>query len=171
MKNFSTKTAIERLQFTILKQNKPNQTDADALNILTKEISENQIKKVENNKVFGKLLLLFLKNEYEKNNDINTGIYLLSEFLKPTLNEMLVMFANQLQTTQLINYIKTLAIDADIEKMDTDIDYIKLIENKFWNNNQKNIIEEIKFLNSASETIKNFYMTANEILNNENFKN
>lgn len=171
MKNFSTKSAIERLQFTILKQNKPNQTDADALNILTKEISENQIKKVENNKVFAKILLLFLKNEYEKNNDINSGIYLLSEFLKPTLNEMLVMFANQLQTTQLINYIKTLAIDAEIKKMQTEIDYIKLIENKFWNDNQKNIIEEIKFLNSESETIKNFYMTANEILNNENFKN
>ena len=170
MKNFSTKTAIERLQFTISKQNKPNQTDADALNILTKEISENQIKKVENNKVFAKLLLLFLKNEYQKNHDINASIYLLSEFLKPTLSEMLVMFANQLQTTQLINYIKTLTIDAEIEKMDTDIDYINFIENKFWNDNQKNIIEEIKFLNSESETIKNFYMTANQILNNENFK-
>ena len=66
MKNFSAKTAIERLQFTISKQNKPNQTDADALNILTKEISNNQIKKVENNKIFAKILLLFLKNEYQK---------------------------------------------------------------------------------------------------------
>lgn len=169
MKNFSTKSAIERLTFTILKQNKPNQNDADALTILANKIAEFETKNIQNNIVFAKLLLLNLQSEYRKKNDIDNSIFYLSEILKPNLNQMVQIFANEMHTTQLYNFIKTLKIDADNDLMDTDLDYIKFIENQFWNDHQKSIIDEIKSINSKNEFQKNFYCTANEILNNDLF--
>ena len=169
MKSFSTKSAIERLTFTIQNQNKPNQNDADALTILANKIAEFETKNVQNNIAFAKLLLLNLQNEYRKNNDIDDSLFYLSEILKPNLNEMIQVFANEIHSTQLFNYIKTLKIDAQDDLMNTDLDYIKFIENQFWNDHQKSIIDEIKSINSQNEFLKNFFCTANEILNNDKF--
>jgi len=162
--------SIKRLRFTFLKQNKPNQTDVDALNEILKTIESYQSKNVDDNKLFAKLLCINIKERYLRcNEDINETLKSLSTDLKDPLEFQIEKLSAKIRSTQLINFIKTLKIDVDLENTISVEDWAKK-ESEFWEQHNRTIIDEILFMNSTEEIRNNFYMTANEILNNENYK-
>ena len=159
--------SIKRLRFTFLKQNKPNQTDVDALNEVLKAIESYQSKKVDDNRVFAKLLCLYIKESYHKNNnDINQVLMVLGNELKKPLDIHISMLSNKMTTTQIVNYINGLTIDVPTDEF-CDLIALAKREDEFWNTHQKEILNEILFMNSEQSIKSNFYNTANQILNTE----
>ena len=57
---------IKRLSFTLSKGNKPNQTDIEAFNGVVEWINTYKTDVLNNNKLFAKLYILFLKQHIEK---------------------------------------------------------------------------------------------------------
>lgn len=159
--------AIKRLRFTVGNQNKANQTDIEALNIVLETIGKSQKETIEDNRPFAKLLCMYLANRYElTNQNINAVVYFLQRDLKKPLDYHITALSNQMRTTQLLNFVNTLRVDG------TEIEFEnpEALEQKFWNVNQQQVIEEIKFLNSEANITNQFYMTANQILQTPEFR-
>jgi len=162
--------SIKRLRFTFGKQNKPNETDIVALNTILKSIDDFQKKGIEDNRVFAKILCLYIKDKYyASNQNINESLKFLSQELKLPLDVHIEILASKINSTQLTNYIKTLTIDIP-ENEFTDVEALAKRENQFWDVHQKNILDEIMFYNSPDQVKGNFFMTANQILNNEAYR-
>lgn len=162
--------AIKRLKFTFSKGNKPNQTDVEALNTILLLLNKTQKQKVEDNRVFAKLLAIDLYNRYNScNQDINLALKTLGDKLKHPLEYHIELLSSRITSTQLVNYIKTLTIDVPENEFNDPIALAKR-EDEFWTVNQRNILDEILFFNSTEQLRNNFYNTANEILNNDNFR-
>jgi hypothetical protein len=162
--------SIKRLKFTFSKQNKINEVDIDAFNVLLQSYSEIQSNKIENNIVYAKILCLYLTLRYEiGSNDINIVIRFLERELEKPLEFHLDKLSNKMRVTQLTNFIKTLKVDLTDDDL-KDVESLIKSEEKFWDFNKDEIINEIVFLNSKEQIMNNFYMTANQILNNQNFK-
>jgi len=162
--------AIKRLRFTIGNQYKSNATDIEALNVVLQSIGKTQKETIEDNRPFAKLLCMYITWRYEiGSNDINKVIHLLSSELKNPLEFHINKLSNKMRVTQLANYITTLKVDATEEEQ-KDIESLIKLEDKFWTVNQKEIMEEIKFLNSEENITNQFYMTANQILQTPQFR-
>lgn len=162
--------SIKRLRFTFSKKNKPNDTDIEALNIVLKTINDYQQKGVDDNRVFAKLLCLYIKKEYQDgSNDINQTIEILGKDLKMPLEFHIDNLSNKILSTQLINFVATLRVDA-VENELTTIEGIEKVEKRFWTENQNEIMDEIRFMNSKENIRNNFYMTANQILSTEIYR-
>ncbi len=65
------KEAFSRLGFTISKQNKPNQSDADALNSLLEHFKKSEEKTIQENLLFAKLYTFLLKELVINYNDVD----------------------------------------------------------------------------------------------------
>lgn len=170
MSYFTLTDAIKRLRYTIGKFNKPNETDIIALNEVLKTIDAYQNKGVEENRVFAKVLCLYIKDKYyNSNQDINETLKFLSKELKEPLDFHIEILASRMNSTQLTNYINTLTIDVPDREF-TDVEALAKRENKFWEVHQKNILNEIMFYNSPEQIKARFYSTANEILNNKSYR-
>lgn len=162
--------AIKRLRYTLSKFNKPNQNDIHALNEILQTLEGYQKKGVEENRVFAKVLCLYIKDKYyNSNQDINQTLKFLSMELKQPLDVHIEILASRINATQLTNYINTLTIDVP-ESEFTDVVALAKRENQFWQVHQKNVLDEIMFYNSPEKVRDNFYITANEILNNQNYR-
>jgi len=162
--------AIKRLRFTFSKQNKPNNIDADALSILLFNLNNLQKDRIEDNRVFAKLLCILIKEKYSNgNNDINQTLKFISQDLKEPLEFHIETLSNKITSTQIVNFIKTLTIDVPESEFSDPIALANR-ENQFWDVHQKQILNEIIFSNSLEQTRDNFFMTANEILNNDNYR-
>lgn len=161
--------SIKRIRYTLSKQNKPNTTDVEAFNSILQELDFLQISKVENNRPFAKLLILYLKDKYEINNDINTALYFLAKELGKDLELHIDKLSNRILTTQVFNFINSLKIDVTEIEMQ-NIELLDLKENEFWDIHKQNILDEIKLLNSKENIRNDFYKTANEILNTEIYR-
>lgn len=162
--------AIKRLRFTLSKGNKPNQTDIEALNTILLFFDATQKKQVEDNRIFAKLLAIDLKHRYLRcNEDINNTLKNLSQDLKQKLEFHIGLLSAKMTTTQITNYVKGLTIKVPKNEFNDPIALAKR-ENQFWDEHQQSILDEILFLNSEEQIRDNFYSTANEILNNENYR-
>lgn len=83
------KDAIKRLMFTVSKQNKPNETDAEALNNVLEYINKSVKKEVNENELFAKLYIYSLINEtvFYKG-DIDTAQRKINEILSKSLESL-----------------------------------------------------------------------------------
>jgi hypothetical protein len=162
--------AIKRLRFTLSKGNKPNQTDIEALNSILLFFDSTQKKQVEDNRIFAKLLAIDLKYRYERcNDDINSALKNLSQDLKQKLEFHIGLLSAKMTTSQITNYIKGLTIEVPESEFNDPIALANR-ENDFWDMHQRSIIDEILFSNSEEQLKNEFYTTANEILNNDNYR-
>ncbi len=162
--------AVRRLRFTIGNQYKSNATDVEALNVLLKSIENSQQKTVEDNRVFAKILCMYITWRYEVgSNDMNSVLKFLNNELKNPLELHIDKLSNKMRVSQLKNFINTLTIELTDDEQ-KDIESLTESENKFWTANQKEIMEEIRFLNSADNIRNHFYSTANQILQEPNFR-
>jgi len=117
----TTDKAIERLAFTISKQNKPNQTDLDALKIIAEFVENSKKQEVTRNYLFAKLYVNTFLNE--------------TLFLKDSLNNGYV------NSQKIISRILKLSLKDNIKYcMD------KLNEHEFWL-----FCESIGFKNSTAK--------------------
>ena len=72
MSAMNLKECIRRLRYTFTNKNKPNETDIIALNEILQTLGNYQNKGVEDNRVFAKMLCLYIKDKYyNSNQDIN----------------------------------------------------------------------------------------------------
>lgn len=101
--------AIKRLCFTISKQNKPNGTDADALNSIIDFMNLSNDKVIKENNNLAKMYCFLLRSflVHYKDIDFSTDI-ILKDILNKNLDYHLQMLQIELQNNELSNYVKSL---------------------------------------------------------------
>lgn len=100
------KEAIKRLMFTISKQNKPNSTDADALNKVLEYINGTVKKEVNENEMFAKLYVYLLLNEVVfYNGDVDFGQKKINEVLSFPLIELYEKFRMSYNAIAMNNFL------------------------------------------------------------------
>lgn len=83
------KDAIQRISFTVSKQNKPNATDAEALNKILEYLNNSIKKEVNENDLFAKLYVYSLINETVfYNGDIDNAQVKINEILAKPLESL-----------------------------------------------------------------------------------
>jgi hypothetical protein len=97
----SLTSAINRLDFTISKQNKPNQNDANALNVIKEFVNQqDEAMHYSSEKLFAKLYCLVLTSYLIEHRNIQ----LASSILNAKLNKTIPQFVDEL--TQQLNCIE-----------------------------------------------------------------
>jgi hypothetical protein len=94
------KKAFNRLSFTIKNQNKPNQTDADALNVISKHFTEYQKKTVQENLLFAKLYCYSLNQLLIKYGDIEQANKELNSLLSEKFDYRIEFLWNSLKISE-----------------------------------------------------------------------
>lgn len=161
--------AIKRLKYTIGNKNKPNVTDAEALNEVLKHISEIQQANVNSNLLFAKLFALYLTKTNRDIKDIDSSIKVAYNALKMPLEGCLQLLADQVRVSELESYVNTLTIDGNLEEL-KDLDKCIEAENKFFSVHQKAIFKKISQLWTEENIADHFYLTVNEFLKDEKLK-
>lgn len=100
------KEAIQRLSFTVSKQNKPNQTDAEALNKILEYLNKSIKREVNENEMFAKLYVYLLLNEVVfYKGDIDLGQKKINEVLQIPLIDMYENFRMSFNSIALNNFL------------------------------------------------------------------
>lgn len=158
--------AIKRLKYTISNKNKPNGTDAEALNHVLKHISEIQQANVNSNLLFAKLFALYLTKTNRNIQSIDEAIKLSYLALKMPLAGHIELLSDCIRTTELTSYVNSLTIDVK----DEDLENLDKVENEFWSVHQKAIFSKIKALWTKEHITDHFYLTVNEFLKDKKLK-
>lgn len=100
------KEAIQRLSFTVSKQNKPNPTDAEALNKILQYVNGTIKKEINENELFAKLYVYLLLNEviFYKG-DVDLGQKKINEVLQIPLIDMYENFRMSFNSIALNNFL------------------------------------------------------------------
>lgn len=155
--------AINRLKYTISNQNKPNATDAEALNEVLKYISEIQEVNIKSNLLFAKLFALYLTKKCEDMQSIDEAIKVSYLALKTPLEADIELLSNRIKINELLKYVNTLTIDVNEDDL-KDVDYCIQSENTFWTVHQKAVLKKISDLWTKDHVTEHFYLTVNEFL-------
>jgi hypothetical protein len=100
------KEAIQRLSFTVSKQNKPNATDAEALNKILEYLNSNIKREVNENEMFAKLYVYLLFNEviFYKG-DVDMSQAKINDVLKQPLIDLYENFRMSFNAIALNNFL------------------------------------------------------------------
>jgi len=100
------KEAIQRLSFTVSKQNKPNTTDAEALNKILEYVNGTIKKEVNENELFAKLYVYSLINEtvFYKG-DIDLAQKRINEILRKSLYSLYETHRDNFNAISFNNYL------------------------------------------------------------------
>lgn len=94
------KEAFSRLGFTISKQNKPNQSDADALNSLLEHFKKSEEKTIQENLLFAKLYTFLLKEFTMHYNNVDEANKQINKILSEPMGLRIEMLLNQLKLSE-----------------------------------------------------------------------
>lgn len=97
------KEAFSRLNFTISKQNKPNQNDADAFNMILNHCKASEEKTIQENLLFAKLYAFLLKEFTMHYNNVDEANKQINRILSESMDirvEMLLMQLKLSEVTQ-----------------------------------------------------------------------
>lgn len=94
------KEAFSRLSFTISKQNKPNQLDADAFNLIINHCKKSEEKTIQENLLFAKLYTFLLENLVIKFNDVDHANKQINKIISEPMGHRVFMLKQQLQTME-----------------------------------------------------------------------
>lgn len=113
----TTDKAIERLAFTITKQNKPNQTDLDSLKVIAEFIENSKKKETTSNYLFAKMYVYAFIHEisyYNESFDTNYAFSQrkLNNVLKMSLEDNIKDVMNRLNTHEYQLLIENLGMTA-----------------------------------------------------------
>ena len=160
--------AIKRLGFTISKQNKPNGTDADALNSIIEFINLSNKQVVKENELLAKMYCLVLKDFLIYYKDIDFASKQINkDILSMPLNYHLTMLLEQLKTNELEQYFKSLnlkptwGVGQNIKEIEQNINDNKQI----FKNTDINIFKEVLETWDMDNVIANFEFNFNLALN------
>jgi hypothetical protein len=100
------KESIQRLSFTVSKQNKPNNTDAEALNKVLEYVNGTIKKEVNENELFAKLYVYLLINEtvFYKGN-IDLAQKRINEILRKSLYSLYESHRDNFNAVSFNNYL------------------------------------------------------------------
>lgn len=100
------KEAIQRLSFTVSKQNKPNVTDAEALNKILEYLNNSIKREVNENEMFAKLYVYLLFNEviFYKG-DVDMSQAKINDVLKQPLVDLYENFRMSFNAIALNNFL------------------------------------------------------------------
>lgn len=96
--------SIKRLGFTISKQNKPNSTDADALNSIIDFINQTNIKEVQENKLFAKLYIMNFITQMRIVRNFDLAQKNVNKILKMDLEALYNEFRKEANILEIKNY-------------------------------------------------------------------
>lgn len=137
------------------------QEDLDALKELNETIDLSAKKTSIDNILYSKVLCVLIRLNLEYYGDIKLAIKKANDELKQPIDFHLQFLEKSLNNIDLINYFKSIGIDFESYKDQPDI----------LANNQKEIIEKLKFSWSKENVEKAFYNTAESFLKDiENYK-
>jgi len=94
------KEAFSRLSFTISKQNKPNQLDADAFNLLVDHFKASEQKTIQENLLFAKLYTFLLKEFTMHYNNIDEANKQVNKILSESMEVRIQMLLTQLKLSE-----------------------------------------------------------------------
>lgn len=94
------KDAFKRLHFTISKNNKPNETDAEAFNDICEVFKQQEEKTIQDNLLFAKLYTFLLENLVIRSNDVDNSNKQINKILSEPMAHRIFMLKQQLQTME-----------------------------------------------------------------------
>jgi len=100
------KEAIKRLRFTIAKQNKPNQTDAEALNEVLKLLEFEQNKTFQDNLLFAKIYAFMLSELTNYYCDVDFANKEINSVLKAPIELIIENLVQSLKRMEMQNYFQ-----------------------------------------------------------------
>ena len=162
--SWKVENAIKKV-FGCFSRNKKTiyESEIEALKIIVNEINNHNKALVHNNEVYAKLLAMHIKNEYRKYKSIDFAITQINKDLKKPLEYHLNVLSNCIISTEYLNYLKSLDIEATQEEQST-IDGLEKLEVKFFKQHEKGILDKLKTAYSDKEIKEKFYLTANDFL-------
>lgn len=98
------KEAINRLKYTISKQNKCNQTDADAFNKVMEFLKMSEEETIQDNLLFAKLYSFVLSEFTRHYTDIDFANYQINKLLSETMNYRIIVLTESLKDMEYRNY-------------------------------------------------------------------
>lgn len=99
--------SIKRLGFTISKQNKPNSTDADALNSIIDFINNVNKSEVQENKLFAKLYIMNFITQMRIVRDFDLAQSNVNKILKMPLEGLYNEFRKEANVLEIKNYFES----------------------------------------------------------------
>lgn len=100
------KEAFSRLGFTISKQNKPNQLDADALNVILENYKKSEEKIIQENLLFAKLYAYFLGKLSSHYNDVDEANKHINKILQNKMSFITGILEMELRAMEVRQVIK-----------------------------------------------------------------
>lgn len=139
------KEAIQRLSFTVSKQNKPNATDAEALNKILEYLNNSIKREVNENEMFAKLYVYLLFNEviFYKG-DVDMSQAKINDVLKQPLIDLYENFRMSFNAIALNNFLheKGLSEKHPLQyNKDEEAHNKELTNHKDWEMYAKGILE------------------------------
>jgi len=99
--------SIKRLGFTISKQNKPNSTDADALNSIIEFINNVNKTEVQENKLFAKLYIMNFITQMRIVRDFDLAQSNVNKILKMPIDGLYNEFRKEANVLEIKNYFES----------------------------------------------------------------
>jgi hypothetical protein len=99
--------AIKRLGFTISKQNKPNSTDADALNSIIDFVNNVNKSEVQENRLFAKLYIMNFITQMRIVRDFDLAQSNVNKILKMPLDGLYNEFRKEANVLEIKNYFES----------------------------------------------------------------
>jgi len=134
--------SIKRLGFTISKQNKPNSTDADALNSIIEFINNVNKTEVQENKLFAKLYIMNFITQMRIVRDFDLAQSNVNKILKMPIDGLYNEFRKEANVLEIKNYFESKGLK-DTWSLSNDFD---LKENFKHNTELCNNIDAKEFL-------------------------
>lgn len=139
------KEAIQRLMFTVSKQNKPNNTDAEALNKVLEYINGTVKKEVNENELFAKLYVYLLLNEviFYKG-DVDLSQKKINEVLNLPLIDLYDKFRMSYNAIELNNFLHENGLSDKHPALYTDAEQQtnkELTKHKDWDLYAKGVVD------------------------------
>lgn len=163
------KEAFQRLRFTISKQNKPNQTDADAFNEISKYFELHQKDIIQDNLLFAKLYCFTLSEFLSYYTDIDFANKELNKVLsEPICIEKLQL---RLKTMELKNYFNRKGILDPFLKTKTASELEEIHKRYVDKLPELNALELLKCGNNWDYEAVKYNLESNINLSIQHFKN
>lgn len=94
------KEAFSRLNFTISKQNKPNQNDAEAFNLIVDHCKASEEKTIQENLLFAKLYAFLLKEFTMHYNNVDEANKQINRILSEPMDLRVELLLNELKMSE-----------------------------------------------------------------------
>jgi hypothetical protein len=162
------KEAIKRLMFTISKQNKPNQSDAEALNSIINFVNLSNKEVIKDNELLAKMYCFVLKEFLVYYKDVTFASSKINkDILSMPIDYHLQLLLEQLRTNEITMYFDSLNLNPTWEN-GQNIDEIRknIIENKkIFKETDINIFKEVIDTWDLDNVNANFEFNFNLALN------